>query len=71
MVGSALIGKEALCSMKEGSEGIINVTFQGQVAVLQEQNHKWEIKIQFCCYSGEDDINFLLTTLNLYCVSWL
>lgn len=47
MAGSALIGKEALCSSEEDSEGVIKVTFQGQAAQLQEQNPKGELKSNF------------------------
>lgn len=46
-MGPALIGKEALSNAEERSEGIINVTFQGQAAILQEQNTKGELKTSF------------------------
>lgn len=47
VVGSALIGKEALCTVEKESEGVIKVTFQGQAAGPQKQNTEAELKSRF------------------------
>lgn len=68
MVVSALIGKAALCSVEEGTEGI-TVLFKVRLQACKNRTQRG-IEVQFLCYSEKEDIYFALTALIIF-FSWL